>query len=118
MRIYGIIGATCQVAPTSFYARLAFGRLVALPGGRFRIPQQVGEVLFPDRRQRVRAVAPGLVAHGNDEGASAFDSFDFPFQNPQFRGINQIVGKVDSKQRCANCLERRRGIKQVVAVAA
>ena len=63
-----------------------------------RLPEQFLEIVLPNRGQGVRAVAAGLVAEGDHDGFAAFHADNLPFENAEFGGIDEIVGRIDGQQ--------------------
>src|SRR5689334_19442588 len=72
--------------------------------------EQLSEILFPYRGQRVRAVTRGLAAERDDDGAAVRHAPDLLFQNPQLGRVDQVVRRVDGQQRRRDFLQPRPGI--------
>src|SRR5262245_55521862 len=69
--------------------------------------QQRREILLPDFRQGVSAVAGSLRAQWNDDRFAAGHAFDFPLQDFQLGWIDEIVGRVDCDEWRLDFLQRR-----------
>ncbi len=53
-----------------------------------RFLEQTHQLIFPQRRNCVAAVAASLVAQWNDNGAPARNALDLTLENPEFRRID------------------------------
>ncbi len=70
-------------------------------------------------------MAMGLIAHREQHESPVLHSFDFSFSNPQFRRINEIIGRIHKHNVRSNLFKLRRRViiprgiqcvKQVVRV--
>src|SRR3989442_15471858 len=66
--------------------------------------EQLLELIFPQRRERVTAMSAGLLAQRNYDDATAGDALDLALKNAELRRVDQVVGVNDSHQRSANFL--------------
>src|SRR5215204_1746471 len=72
--------------------------------------QQLHEVRFPDRGQRVRSVPARPVARGNENVPAALHTRHESLHEPELGWIHEIVGGVDRDDGCLDLLERARGV--------
>src|SRR5438445_2633093 len=69
--------------------------------------QELNQMLFPNEGEGMRSVAASARAGWNHEGAAMFHTYDFAFENAEFRRIDQIIGEVDCQQRRADLFQSR-----------
>src|SRR2546426_13323 len=72
--------------------------------------EQLLQILFPDRRNRMRPVPASLRTRGQYHSATPRHTLDLALEDTKLRGIDEIVGRIHRKQRRANALEVRAGV--------
>src|SRR5205823_9056196 len=75
-----------------------------------RFFQEAFQLALPKRRDRVAAVAAGLVAEWKHDRAPFRYALDFALENSQLRWIDQIVREIDREQWRADFFQARAGI--------
>ena len=63
-----------------------------------RFAEQLDQLIFPQRRNRVAAVAARFVTHGNHNRAAVWDALYFGLQDSEFWWIDQIVRRIDGQK--------------------
>src|SRR5258708_6797867 len=64
----------------------------------FRFLEQLHQLIFPQRRDRVATVATCFVAHRNHDRTPLRDALYLLFKNGELGWINQIIGGIDRQQ--------------------
>ena len=62
-------------------------------------------MLFPQRRDGMRAVAARLRAERNHDGRALLHALDLTFEDTELGRIDEVVRRIDREQRRANTLE-------------
>src|SRR5579864_1910501 len=69
------------------------------PAALFRLLEQFFQILLPYGRPRMRAMAVRLIRDWDQHKLPVRHSFDLAFSNPQFRRIDEVVGRVHEHHR-------------------
>src|SRR5213082_4200583 len=72
--------------------------------------EQPHQLILPESRNGVTAVTAGFVAQRNQHRAALWHPFDLALEDPELRGIDQIVGGIDRQEWGANFFQVRTGI--------
>ena len=72
--------------------------------------QQLGEIVLPDGRHGMSAVAARPIAKWDHDGFAALHADDLSLENAEFGGIDEIVGRVNGQQLCFDLFEIGAGI--------
>src|SRR5437016_10074057 len=72
-----------------------------------RVLEQDRQLISPERRDGVAAVAARFVAEWNDQRATVRNALDFAFKNSKLGWIDQIVRGIDREQRHPNFFQVR-----------
>src|SRR6059058_1798345 len=60
--------------------------------------EQPHQLIFPESRNGVTAVTAGFVAQRNQHRAALWHALDFALQDPELRGVDHIVGRIDGEE--------------------
>src|SRR5439155_4526337 len=72
-----------------------------------RVLEQDRQLISPERRDGVAAVATRFVAEWKDHRTTVRNALNFPFENSKLWWIDQIVGGIDREQRRPNFFQVR-----------
>ena len=75
-----------------------------------RFAEQLHQLIFPQRCDRVAAVAARFVAHGNHNSATVRDALYLALEDTELRRIDKVVGGIDREKRGTDFFKVRTGI--------